>query len=46
VEVKKMSNEDKKTLKSVIDAFIKRSKLRQIAVLKIKPPNLERFGVN
>jgi transcriptional regulator with XRE-family HTH domain len=32
-EVEKMSNEDKKTLKNVIDAFIKRSKLNQIAAL-------------
>ena len=32
-EVEKMSSEDKKTIESVIDAFIKRSKLNQIAAL-------------
>ena len=32
-EVEKMNSEDKKTIKSVIDAFIKRSKLNQIAAL-------------
>jgi len=32
-EVEKMSIEDKKTIKSVIDAFIKRTKLNQIAAL-------------
>ncbi|OFX18419.1 MAG: transcriptional regulator [Bacteroidetes bacterium GWA2_31_9] len=32
-EVEKMNNEDKKTIKNIIDAFIKRSKLLQIAAL-------------
>lgn len=32
-EIEKMSNEDKKTIKNVIDAFIKRSKLTQIAAM-------------
>jgi len=32
-EVEKMNNEDKKTIKNIIDAFIKRSKLNQIAAL-------------
>ena len=32
-EVEKMNNEDKKTIKNIIDAFIKRSKLNQIALL-------------
>jgi len=32
-EVEKMNVEDKKTIKNIIDAFIKRNKLRQIAAL-------------
>ncbi len=32
-EVEKMDIEDKKTIKNIIDAFIKRSKLNQIAAL-------------
>ena len=32
-EVEKMDVEDKKTIKNIIDAFIKRSKLNQIAAL-------------